>query len=429
MVNRRDFLGITVGAGASLALTPQLLRALQQQGGKLIERAIPSSGEKLPVIGLSFSNHVSCADPAALKEVLKTFADNGARVFDAMHGAAAAEQFQVTAANELGIQNKLFWSVRGTPGAGPSGPAQLGPEPVKAQVESLLTRLKASKLDLVMLPPQGDPVHLAALKEEKKAGRVRYIGAQVINEGRYADLERVMRSEPIDFIGIDYHLGNRVRVEDTILPLALERKIGVMAFFPLGANAGSSCGRVSRNLFARVGTTPLPEWSAEFDAKTWAQFFLKYVISHPAVTVARVGTTKAAHMLDNINGGIGRLPNEATRKRMAAFIDALPPLPPLPQNPAAAPGISLSAAVLDRYVGEYKAASGFTATFRRDGDRLWVKPGANPEAPLNARTETRFQDPRGPFFEFQVDGQGKVTGAVMEQQGQQGMQRTPLERK
>ena len=220
MVNRRDFLGITVGAGATLALTPQLLRALQQSGGKLIQRAIPSSGEMLPVIGLSFSNHVSCADPAALKEVLKTFADNGARVFDAQHGNAAAEQFQVTAANELGIQNKLFWSVRGTPGAGPSGPAQVGPDSVKAQVESLLTRLKASKIDLVMLPPQAEPMHLAALKAEKKAGRVRYIGAQVISDARYPELEAVMRSEPIDFIGVDYDLGNRTRVEDTILPRA-----------------------------------------------------------------------------------------------------------------------------------------------------------------------------------------------------------------
>ena len=95
---------------------------------------------------------------------------------------------------------------------------------------------------------------------------------------------------------------------------------------------------MARNLFARVGNTPLPEWAAEFDAKTWAQFFLKYVISHPAVTVARVGTTKATHMLDNIGGGIGRLPNEATRKRMAAFIDALPALPPPPQQPGAGTG-------------------------------------------------------------------------------------------
>src|SRR5687768_14380678 len=137
MINRREFLGITVGAGASLALTPQLLRALQQQGGKLIQRAIPSSGEMLPVVGLSFSNHVGCADPAALKEVLRTFADNGARVFDAQHGNAAAEQFHATVANELGIQNQLFWSTRGTP----PGPAQLGPGSVKAHVETLSARL------------------------------------------------------------------------------------------------------------------------------------------------------------------------------------------------------------------------------------------------------------------------------------------------
>ena len=186
---------------------------------------------------------------------------------------------------------------------------------------------------------------------------------------------------------------------------------------------------MSRNLFARVGKTPLPEWAAEFDAKTWAQFFLKYVISHPAVTVARVGTTKSTHMLDNIAGGIGRLPDEATRKRMAALVDALPALPPLPQNPAAAPGIALSAAVLERYVGEWKSAAGFTAIIRRDGERLFVKPGNSPEAPLNARSETRFQDPRGPFFEFQLDAQGKVTGAVLEQQGPQGTQKIALERK
>jgi hypothetical protein len=279
-------------------------------------------------------------------------------------------------------------------------------------------------MDLVMLPVAGDPTWLAALKEERKAGRARYIGVQTISvKFQSAQLEAIMRNEPIDFIGVDYDVGNR-HVEDTILPLALERKIGVMAFFPFGNNGGVSCGS-GRNLFARVGNRPLPEWAGEFDAKSWAHFFAKYVIGHPAVTVARVGTTKATHMLDNMGGGVGRLPDEATRKRMAAFIDALPALPPLPQNPAAAPGIAVSAAVLDRYVGEYKAASGLTATFRRDGARLFVKPGTNPEVPLSARSETRFQDPRGPFFEFQLDAQGKVTGAVLEQ----GAQRIPLERK
>jgi aryl-alcohol dehydrogenase-like predicted oxidoreductase len=425
MMNRRDFLGITVGAGASLALTPELLRALQQSQAQLIQRAIPSTGEMLPVVGLSFSNHVSCADHAALRDVFKTFVDNGGKVYDAMHGNAAAEQFHATVATELGVQNKLFWSTRGAP----PGPPQPGPASAKAHVETLLARLKVPRLDLVMVNPAADPTHIGALKEEKQAGRIRYIGAQVISDNLYPQLESVMRNEPIDFIGVDYDVGNRARVEDTILPLAQERKIGVMAFFPFGNNAGVSCGSLARNLFARVGTRPFPEWAAEFDANTWAQFFLKYVISHPAVTVARVGTTKAAHMLDNIGGGIGRLPDEATRQRMAAFIDALPALPPLPQNSAQAPGIALSAAILDRYVGEYRAASGFIATFRRDGATLFVKPGTNPEAPLNARSETRFQDPRGPIFEFQLDGQGKVTGAILEQQGPQGAQRIPLERK
>ena len=430
MINRREFFGITAGAGATLALTPQLLRALQQSGGKLIERAIPSTGEKLPVVGLSFSNHAACADPAALREVFKTFVDNGGRVFDAMHSSnPAAEQFHATVANELGVQNKLFWSTKGTVPGGPGGPPQPGAATVNTQIDTWLGRIKAPRMDLVMLAVTANPTWLAALKEEKKAGRVRYIGVQtIVVKSQSAQLEALMRNEPLDFIGVDYDLSNR-HVEDTVLPLALERKIGVMAFFPFSNNGGVSCNPGSRNLFARVGTTPLPEWAAEFDAKTWAQFFLKYVLSHPAVTVARVGTTKATHMLDNMGGGIGRLPNEATRKRMAAFIDALPALPPPPPNPAAAPGIALSVAILDRYVGEYKAASGFTATFRREGDKLFVKPGNNPEVPLNARSETRFQDPRGPFFEFQLDGQGKVTAAVLEQQGPQGPQRTPLERK
>jgi aryl-alcohol dehydrogenase-like predicted oxidoreductase len=427
MVNRRKFVGISVSAGASLVLTPNLLRALQEPAGKIIQRAIPSSGEKLPIVGLSFSNHPSCADHAALREVVKAFAANGGKVFDAMHGSASSEEFHARVANELGIQNKFFWSTRGTPGAGPSGPPQLGPGSVKAHVDTWLARIKAPSIDLVMLPPQGDAMHLAALKEEKKAGRVRYIGVQVIGDPVYPQLESVMRNEPIDFIGVDYDVGNRARVEDTILPLAQERKIAVMAFFPFGNAGGASCTG-STSLFSRVAKTPLPEWAADFDAKTWAQFFIKYVISHPAVTVARVGTTKPHHMLDNIGGGVGRLPDEATRKRMAAFIDALPAAAP-PGPPKPAPGIELPLAVIERYVGEYTAASGFAVTIRREGTTLFVKPGANPEAPLFARSETRFQDPRGPFFEFQVDAQGKVTGAILEQTGPQGTQRTQLERK
>ena len=430
MISRREWLGRSLGASATLALTPELLRALEvlpPQGGKLIQRAIPSSGEMLPALGLSFSNHPGCADHAALKEVLKTFADNGGRVFDMMHVSPASEQFHITAANDLGIQNKVFWSTRGTPG---NAAAQA--DLVKPYIDSLLARLKVPRIDLVMLPVATDPATRAALQEEKKAGRVRYIGVQTISVSfQSAQLEAIMRNEPIDFIGVDYDVSNR-GVEDEILPLAQERKIGVMVFFPFNNAQGLSCTG-GTSLFTRVANKPLPEWAAEFDAKSWSQFFTKYVLSHPAVTVVRTGTTKAEHMVDNLGGGIGRLPNEATRKRMADLIDSFPkpagraggPPPQVPQGPT----VVVAAAVLDRYVGEYKAASGFTATFRREGTTLVVKPGTNPEAPLIARSETRFQDPRGPVFEFQVDAQGKVTGAVLEQPGPQGTQRLQLERK
>jgi aryl-alcohol dehydrogenase-like predicted oxidoreductase len=424
MIDRREFLGITLGAGATLAVTPQLLRALQQPGGTLIQRAIPSSGEMLPAVGLSFSNHPGCADHAALKEVLKAFAENGGRVYDAMHVNPAAEQFHITAATELGIQDELFWSTRGNPGDAPPQPGL-----VKPHIDALLARLKVPRIDLAMIPAAAEPATLAALKEEKKAGRVRYIGVQTISaKFQSAQLVAIMRNEPIDFVGVDYDIGNR-GVEDTVLPLAQERKIGVMAFFPFGNAGGLSCTG-GTSLFSRVANRPLPEWAADFDATTWAQFFAKYVIGHPAVTVARVGTTKATHMLDNIGGGIGRLPNESTRKRMAELIDALPParLPqPAGGPPPQAPGIGLPAAVLERYVGEWKLASGTVVTFRRDGATLFVKPGTNPEVPLAARSETRLQDPRGPVFEFQVDAGGTVTGLILEQGNP--VQRIPLTRK
>ena len=330
MINRRDFLRHSVSAGAGVALAPDLLRGFQQQGGSLIQRSIPSTGEKLPVVGLSFSNHVSCADHTALRQVFKTFVDNGGSVYDALHGDAVSEQFHATIANEFGAQNKLFWAMRGLARGGPGGPPQPGAVTVNTHIDTLLASTKAPRIDLAMLPLTAHPTWWAALKDEKTAGRVRYIGAQtIIVKHQSAQLEAMMRSEPLDFIGVDYDLSNR-HVEDTILPLAQERKTAVIAFFPFSNNTGVSCGAVSRNLFARVGNTPLPAWAAEFDAKTWAQFFVKYVISHPAITAARVGTTKASHMIDDMAGGIGRLPDEAIRKRMAAFIDALPELPPLP---------------------------------------------------------------------------------------------------
>ena len=324
MINRRDFLGLTAGASASLVLTPQLLRALQQQSGQLIQRAIPSSGEMLPIIGLGRGN--DSVDRAAFKEVLKTLVDNGGKVVDTVHDTdGEGEEVAAATANELGLQNKIFWSLRGTVSGGG------GADAFKARVEGQFARLKVSKIDLIQIHVSADPTHLPLLKELKKQGRVRYIGVQAGFDHQLAQLESMMRSEPIDFVGVRYTIDSR-KVEQTILPLAQERKIGVMAYFPFGGNIGPG-NVVSSSVFRRVGNAPLPEWAAEFDAKTWGQFFLKYIVSHPAVTAIRAGTTKATHMLDNIGGGIGRLPNEATRKQMAALIDSLPPAPPAGRPP------------------------------------------------------------------------------------------------
>jgi aryl-alcohol dehydrogenase-like predicted oxidoreductase len=421
-MHRRHFLGIAAGAGATLALSPNLLRAAQQPGGKLLQRAIPSTGEMLPVIsfgartvgGAALSSQP--ADVAAIKAVLKTFLDHGGKVVDVLHGGPPGEQSARTAADELGIQDEFFWTtpVAGGPPGGGGTPPKADLAAVKAQIEARLATLEVSRIELAMLgagTAAADPTYLAALRELKKEGRVRYIGVHDLLLPPPApateQLERILRDEDIDFVATDYSVGDR-RVEQTLLPLAQERKIGFMAYFPFNR------GRI----FQRVGSTPLPEWAAEFDAETWAQFFLKYVVSHPAVTLAREGTTNPSHMLDNIGGGIGRLPDEATRKRMAEFVDSLPTPQPVPPK-----GVVLSAAVLDRYVGEYETPAGGILTFRRDGATLFVKPpGNNPEAPLTARSEIRFRDPQGKIFEFHVDSQGEVTGAFLEQNAPQPLE-------
>ena len=314
MVNRREWIGITAGVGATLGLTPRLLLALQQ--GKLIRRAIPSTGEMVPVIGLGSANTFSAVarseELSALKDVIKTMAESGATVLDTAPAYGASEQVAANIVNELGIADKIFWATkvnaagRGSPTADPAA--------ARAQIQKSFEMLKRPKIDLIQVHNLSDvPTQLAVLKEFKKEGKVRYIGVTTTSDGQYGELEAIMRNEPLDFIGVDYAVDNR-NVEAKILPLAIERKIGVLVYYPFG--------RLS--LLRRAAGQELPAWASEFDAKTWAQFFLKWIIAHPAITVVTPGTSQAKHMLDNIGGGIGKLPSEATRKRMTELVDAMP---------------------------------------------------------------------------------------------------------
>jgi len=310
MLTRRDWLTLTMGASAALALDARDLYAQQP----LITRAIPSTGERLPVIGLgssaTFSQVARTEDVTALRDVLKTLVEHGGTIFDTAPGYGASEEVAGRLVNELGIANKVFWATKVNAARG----AAANPADARAQLETSFTRVKKQPVDLIQVHNLGDvPTQLAILKEMKAAKRIRYIGVTTTFDQQYDQILRIMRQEPLDFIGVDYAVDGR-EVEQQILPLAQERKIAVLAYAPFGRT----------RLFRRVGDRPLPDWAKEFDAATWAQFFLKWVVSHPAITAATPATSQPKNMIDNIGGGIGRLPDAAMRKRMAEFIDALP---------------------------------------------------------------------------------------------------------
>ncbi len=314
MMNRRQWMALTLGAGAALGLGRRLAHGDSRL--PLIARPIPSSGEKVPVIGLgssaTFRSVAEGADVAGLAEVLKTLVAAGGSVFDTAPSYGASEQVAGRLAQELGLAGKLFWATKVNVASRGGGAAD--PAAARAQIQESFRRVGSETLDLVQVHNLGDvPVQLGILKELKAAKRVRYIGVTSTSKEQYGELARVMREEPLDFIGVDYAVDNR-SAEETILPLAIERGIAVMVYVPFGRT----------RLFQRVGDRPLPAWAADFDAGSWAQFFIKFVLGHPAVTVVTPATSKPSNMADNLGGGTGRVPDERTRRRMAEFIDALP---------------------------------------------------------------------------------------------------------
>lgn len=315
MLSRRDFVLTAAGAGASLRLSPQLLALLQQ--GQLIQRAIPSTGQQIPVIGLgSSATFASVArgsdEDNLLKAVFQAMADKGATVFDTAPSYGASEEVAGRIVNDLGIAGKMFWATKVNAAGRGAGKAE--PAAVRAQIERSLAIIRKPVIDVLQVHNLVDvPGQLPIAHEFKKAGRVKYVGITTTSDSQYGLMESFMRNEELDFIGIDYAIDNR-GVEEKILPLAAEKKIAVLAYAPFGRTS----------LFRRAANTPVPDWAREFDATTWAQFFLKWIVSNPTITAVTPATSKAANMLDNIGGGMGRLPDMATRKRMTELVDALP---------------------------------------------------------------------------------------------------------
>ena len=315
MTTRRDCLKFSMAA-ALAAMLPHG-RVLAADDGPLLTRAIPSSGEQLPLVGLgssaTFSQVARGEDTSALRDVLQALVAGGGSVFDTAPAYGASEEVAGALARELGITGRLFWATK-VNAAGRGEDAKADPAQAREQIETSFQRLGKRTLNLVQVHNLADvPTHLEVLRGYKSQGRVRYVGVTSTSKPAYPRLLEVMRNEEIDFIGVDYAVDNR-DVEETILPLAQERKIGVLVYLPFGRT----------RLWSRIGERPLPEWAAEFDARSWAQFMLKYVAAHPAVTCITPATSKARNMADNLGAARGRLPDAAQRRRMVEYIDALP---------------------------------------------------------------------------------------------------------
>jgi aryl-alcohol dehydrogenase-like predicted oxidoreductase len=404
MITRREYLKLSLAAGATLAAGPAMLFANPSRRGELILRAIPSSGQKIPVIGLgssaTFAQVARSEDVSALREVFAAMLEHGGAVFDTAPAYGASEAVSGRLAKELDATDRIFWATKLNVAQGPGGSAD--PQAAREQLRQSFERIGKDPLDLVQVHSLGDiPTQLPILKEAKEAGRLRYVGVTTTSAGQYDQLIDLMRRERLDFIGIDYAVDNR-NVEEHILPLAQERGTAVMVYMPFGRT----------RLWSRVEGREVPDWAAEFGAHSWAQFFLKFALSHPAVTVVTPATSRATNMVDNMGAAYGELPDEAMRARMIAYVDALPAAQP----PQATHAVQLPAAVLDRYVGEYEFPTGMTLNVRREGAGLAAAPGGQQVVALSTLSETRFSLPGGPqVIEFQLDGDGTVTGLLLDQ--------------
>jgi diketogulonate reductase-like aldo/keto reductase len=309
LLTRREaarLIGATA-AGLMLPISASRTQAASESSS-MLTRAIPSSGEKLPVIGLGtwrvFDVGSSESERVPLEEVLRNFVKLGGSVIDSSPMYGRAEQVIGDLSSKLGLRNKLFLATKvWTRGK------QAGIE----SMERSMARFQTKKLDLIQVHNLVDvSTHLATMRDWKAQDRIRYLGITHYESGAFGEVEKSLGSEKLDFVQINYSIMER-EAEQRILPLAQERGVAVVINRPLGGG----------DLFSRVRAKQLPDWAVEFDCRSWAQFFLKWIIAHPAVTCAIPATNDPHHLEDNLGAGRGRLPDAKARQKMVDFISAL----------------------------------------------------------------------------------------------------------
>lgn len=301
--SRRDTLRLVLGLGASMTIAPIGSGAAPA----MAQRQIPSSGEKLPVIGLgtwqSFDVGADAAARAAAQEVLRLFAQGGGRVVDSSPMYVSSETVVGDLAAALGLQTSLFYATKVWTGGRDAGIAQM---------ETSLKRMRVARMDLMQVHNLVDVhTHLATLREWKRAGKVRYLGITHYHRGAYDEVERLLKAESLDFLQINYSLAER-EAEQRVLPLAAERGVAVLINRPFAEGA----------LFDRVRGKQVPQWANEIGIASWAQYFLAWILGHPAVTCVIPATRNPKHIVDNLGAGSIKPLDAALRRRMVeAFGD------------------------------------------------------------------------------------------------------------
>ncbi len=304
---RRTFMRTAVELGSALAVAPALARA-ERSATPVYRKPIPATGETLPVIGMGTWQTFDAGDDpttrARLTQVLQVFFDYGGAVIDSSPMYGSAEQVVGDLLQKVRGKQALFAATKVWTRGRRSGIEQM---------QRSMRRMGVSVFDLMQIHNLVDwDTHLETLKAWKAEGKVRYIGITTSHGRAHVELERILVTQPFDFVQFTYSIANRT-VENRLLPLAQDRGIATLINRPY--QGGS--------LFRRVQGKSLPDWAHEFDCETWGQFFLKFVVSHPGVTCAIPATSKVHHMRDNMRAGIGRLPTPEMREKMRAYVESL----------------------------------------------------------------------------------------------------------
>ena len=297
--------GVSLGAAMLLPNTEPFA-----QGQSLMQKKIPSSGESIPIIGIGTARRYeevkNDAEKVPLRETIRQFAALGGKVIDSSPSYGTAESVVGELVDGLKVRDSMFLATK-------VSLRKVGREEGRAQIEESLKKLRTDKIDLIAVHNLRDTdTQLRTLRDLKQAGRIRYVGITTSFPKQYGEFEQVMKKEALDFIQVDYALDNR-ETGERILPLAGDRGMAVMINLPFGR------GR----LFKAVQGKNLPDWTSEFDCQSWAQFFLKYIVSHPAVTCAIPGMAQAQYVVDNLGAARGRLPDSGARRKMEQFIDGV----------------------------------------------------------------------------------------------------------